>query len=659
MRRLLVAVAALAGLAAAVPVFANGARETKDIHFVPPDDAGVLNVRDYGVVGDGKTDDTAAINKIIREMFGAEREPSEFLGGRTFSRYRTPPFIYFPDGTYLVSGPIESKRSDHGWSGGWMAGLLLVGESRDGTIIKLADNADGYGDAETSKPVIITGSESDKRTKPGDKPISGGGNRAFRHSVINLTVDVGNGNPGATAIDYVASNRGTIERVTVKAGENSGHTGLKMTRNWPGPALLKDFRVEGFDIGIDTRHYQYSMTFEDIELIGQRSFGVRNDNNAYFFHRLTSRNEVPVISSTGSNSQIVVVDGLFEGGASDAAAVIGAGHFYLRDVKVDGYGKGVEATGKVGEDAPSGSIDFYVTRSFTLGGAEAKPMRLEIADSTTMFDIIAEVPTSEWVNVQDHGAMPGGEDDTSGIQAALDTGAAVVYLPVGSYSVTGEIVVPETTRLLLGMQSAIGVNKANRESGDLAQLRIPGDGESFTVEHIAFGAVGLIQDGERSVSFRHIDAGTAGGAGKHGQGYTNTERGSGDVHFDDTIGPKPVVVRHPQRLFARQLNIEFGQDPLVRNYGGDLWLFGYKTEGSMPALRQDGGRTELLGGLLYPLKNGPAVPGPAIDIRGGTASLSYVENGRGYSLHVKSPDGNITRKELQNRGATFIVVDAE
>ena len=46
---------------------------------------------------------------------------------------------------------------------------------------------------------------------------AGGGNEAFRHSIINLTVDVGSGNAGAIGISYLVSNRGSLEDVTVRS----------------------------------------------------------------------------------------------------------------------------------------------------------------------------------------------------------------------------------------------------------------------------------------------------------------------------------------------------------------------------------------------------------------------------------------------------------
>ncbi|KAM0313289.1 hypothetical protein ACHAPQ_012073, partial [Fusarium lateritium] len=56
------------------------------------------NVKDFGAKGDGRTDDTAAINKAISD--GAR------CGEQCKTSTIAPAVVYFPAGTYLVSGSI-------------------------------------------------------------------------------------------------------------------------------------------------------------------------------------------------------------------------------------------------------------------------------------------------------------------------------------------------------------------------------------------------------------------------------------------------------------------------------------------------------------------------------------------------------------------------
>jgi hypothetical protein len=60
--------------------------------------ADVVNVRDYGAVGDGNTDDTTPIQNAIYAAYG---NPSS--QGTPFSNK----VVYFPSGNYSITAPIK------------------------------------------------------------------------------------------------------------------------------------------------------------------------------------------------------------------------------------------------------------------------------------------------------------------------------------------------------------------------------------------------------------------------------------------------------------------------------------------------------------------------------------------------------------------------
>ena len=74
------------------------------------------NVKDFGAVGDGQTDDTAAINRAIANLVTVETT------GKQKRR------LYFPGGTYIVTGPILLYPFSN-----------LVGDGMESTIISQTD----------------------------------------------------------------------------------------------------------------------------------------------------------------------------------------------------------------------------------------------------------------------------------------------------------------------------------------------------------------------------------------------------------------------------------------------------------------------------------------------------------------------------------------
>lgn len=82
----------------------------------------VIDAPDYGVDGDDSADDTAALREALA---AAEGQP-----------------LYLHWGTYLVSGSLLGQKAD----GSSRGGFNLVGEDRNGTVLKLVDGAPGFGD---------------------------------------------------------------------------------------------------------------------------------------------------------------------------------------------------------------------------------------------------------------------------------------------------------------------------------------------------------------------------------------------------------------------------------------------------------------------------------------------------------------------------------
>lgn len=653
----------LATVSLVVPIVADAADDSPartapaGEHWVMPKDAGHVNVRDFGATGDGTTDDTAALRKAISHALANS------------IRYGAPRFIYLPDGTYRVTGPIESRvlpedaMKNEKWNR-WRAGMNLIGESRDGTVIQLADAAEGYGDASEPRGVIITGSEAEDKKQN----AVGEGNRAFRHYIRNLTIDTGKGNAGAVGIDYVVSNRGSIEDVTIRSGDPQrvGYAGVRMERAWPGPAMLQRVRVEGFDHGLIFGHHQYGMTLEDIGLTGQRKAGLYNKGNAVYLLGLVSDNSVPAVVSEDTNALVVLIDSKLVGGGGDAPAIRYEGNLFARNVETAGYQRLIDAPkvrpADAGVDVPVGSnttIKQYASHTASLaGGGDAESLALPIERAPRFHD----ADSTKWANVTAFGATvtPFGDDkekddDAPGVQAAIDSGAQVVYLPNGGYSFESPVIIRGNVRKIIGMAAAI---KRRGEFDTVFQFDTCG-GDSVILEHLRFDG-DLVHNSDKTLVFRHGDF-----RGK----YRNTQRGTGKLFFEDVIG-RGTVIGHGQHAWLRQYDAEWGFDPWLENHGSTLWVLGMKTEGNTTAIHtQGGGRTELLGGLFYRESRwkGPK-DSPLFTVAPGSHfSASYVNNGQAYPVQlqvseepVKLTDGpQIELKAIHKRGIGLLSAQPE
>uniref|UniRef100_A0A7C4LJ75 Rhamnogalacturonase A/B/Epimerase-like pectate lyase domain-containing protein n=1 Tax=Schlesneria paludicola TaxID=360056 RepID=A0A7C4LJ75_9PLAN len=238
------------------PVIAADA-SNPDRVFIPAD-AGLVNVRDHGLKGDGKTDDTAALVELVR---------------RNLNQHKT---LFFPSGTYILSDSILWANEQ----GEFWPWLTWQGEGRGRTVLRLRDRSPGFGDATKPKPVVKTGCY-DGETRQ---------NAAFNCYFFDLTINTGRGNPGAIALDYCSHNNGGVVRVDLVSEDGAGVAGLSMTRDSPGPALIQHVNIRGFDTGIALKHLLFGVTFESVRLEKQNGVGMLVDGNAAAIRGLTSVN---------------------------------------------------------------------------------------------------------------------------------------------------------------------------------------------------------------------------------------------------------------------------------------------------------------------------------------------------------------------------------
>ncbi|BDT12767.1 hypothetical protein N39L_24900 [Limnospira platensis NIES-39] len=511
-----------------------GTNTTQNIVF--PADAGVVDVRDYGAIPNDGIDDTAAIQQAINENAGQNR------------------IIYFPNGVYDVSGQItypgSQKRN------------ILQGESRDRTIIRLQDNL-GFDTA-----VIDTGNPPAQR---------------FRNSIRDLTVDVGEGNPDAIAISFIANNQGTLNNVRIVSRDGQGAIGLDLATDENGPLLVKDVEVVGFDVGIRTWNPTATQTLEGVKLVNQNVYGWQNFNQTLFVRDLESTNAVPVIwNMPDGSSDFTIMDANLTGvgAAATQPAIYNQKGMYVNNLNTSGYQLAIrqDDNGRGNLSQPDGYVaEWMANGGFnTLFDAPNQAFELEVLPTP----VVPWDDLSDWVSPLAFGGLPNdGIDDTLAIQAAIDSGASTVYLPNGVWNIGGNL------QLRNNLQRFIGTEATILGSGTITVA--DGSADVVSVERLEAPNITFIQDSDRTMVMSNMIINQ----------YFNTSQGTGDLYIEDISGGPWSFTN--QNVWARQINPENIHTPRIKNDGGNLWILGYKTEDEGTLVETvNGGKTEVLGAYI-------------------------------------------------------------
>ncbi len=543
--------------------------------IVFPADAGVIDVTKapYNAKGDGKTDDSDAIQKALDDYPSNNR------------------IIYLPNGTYLVSHQIEfgisrrfhpDKKID-GKDGQHQRLTILQGQTRDKAIIKLVDNC----------PEFQTSGINEKEKDIGRPLVRGvvwtGENVAqhFRNAIRNLTVDTGKGNPGAAGVQFNASNQGCMHAVKIVSGDGQGGIGLDIGFTGDsGPAEVRHLEVIGFDYGVWASNLN-SFTVWDVKLKGQKKAGIRSPFEVLMLHRVRSENSVPALSIGNRwGSFVTLIDAELVGGAADQPAILVDGkpsekHLFARNIKVAGYGLAVKSTADEKLNV-KGDIDEYsygpIIKAFP--DCVSRTLRLPVKDAPA---VAWGDPAKDWANVITNGAIGDGKnDDTVAVQKAIDSGAKVVYFPGGKQYRCTQLILRANIQRLIACEAYLN-----------AEILVQ-DGKAPAVVIERFmpmwgskeDAMTIRQQSTRALVVRDIN------------GWIYQEN-TGDVFIDDVVGG--LYLNKPgASAWCRYFNYEVSPMLGLVNHGANLWIMGSKVEHPNPQVELlDGSRTEILGAMWY------------------------------------------------------------
>ena len=561
-----------------------------------------------GLVGDGRVDNTQALRICIKKYATTEL----WTGG---GYLRSP--LYFPNGTYLFSDSIS-----------WQAFLFLQGQSRDHTVLKLADNAAGFSDSNAPKVFMGLG-----ENQPDFYGVG------FRNIMRNFTLDVGAGNPGAIGLSYYGSNQSNAENLLIKTSDaqKKGWAGVA-ERSGACPGLLKDITVDGFDYGLVPAS---GCTHEKIALRRQRTAGIYCTQKHYTsydpergfswgggvgvggraiaFLNLTSENSVPAFTFdpaeavVPSSCGLTLINAKLTGGKPDIAAIDTVGPIYARDVDVQGYR--VAIRDRHNQRQTEAAVSEYASETYGLlpNGDLSLKQPFETSPDTAY----PSINSVKWASVKDFGANPDDQNsDTQAIQAAIDSGAEVIYLPPSQdmdnqtdYLTDDTIVVRGNVRFVLGLGNRM------KSYGGMAGKSIfrieKTSGEAVVFDALEFVSFDNATDHDifehnssqklvlKSLLFNNNTA-----TGRIRNAYFSKVKNPGTLFVEDVVGSGHFEIAENGKLYAKQFNLNVDrtlEQPVVSNAGGLVSILQWRAENTgasdteEPLLRTTkGGSTEIL-----------------------------------------------------------------
>ena len=523
--------------------------------------------------GDGVTDDTGAFQdayNYIKNQFVASGGASSYI-------------IYIPNGTYRVTQSLIYTGS--AVTGNDINNLRLVGQSREGTIIRLDSNLAAFQSKTNPAAVIYF-----------QHPSTTFNNIATQNLCENLTVNTGSGNPGAAGIQFQGANSALMANVLITSMDGGGAYGIWLEIG-SVQAYLKDITINGFDDAV----YSYPSTENDAALehltcTNQHVAAISIVGGGVSVRDMLSNQsayQVPAVVFSQTGGSCVLVDSQLNGGGSVSPAVVITGteqDFFGRNTTVSGYTVAVRKSGTTAVAGPfiSEYCDYPVTTLFP--GQDFHSYALAVQDTP---ETPWETNLSNWLNVEDYRSA--GSDDatvTAALAAAGSNGSTVVYFPHLTYNLTSAMTIPAcVTRM-----DFMFCNPGNTSAFFVTT--------SSTTPLTIFGKEGytsVLIYAPRTIVAQLVS------------GNVNNQQSAPVSLFSESCanqGAGNKFCTTNEHVWARCLNDENVGGTDMMTSGGTLWIFGSKTENkvTISLSATGGGVAEMLGGYVNTTVNPGAIP---------------------------------------------------
>jgi hypothetical protein len=555
-----------------------------------PSDAGIINVKmpPYNAVGDGVADDTTAIENAIRDWQGTRQT------------------IFIPTGAYRITRPIRLQNATgFGFTN-------IKGEGPFATTLFL-DNYT-FTDPNNPQPVLSAGFNG----------VVGGGLSAdwFNVNFADFSINTGIGNPGAIGLQFYSNNVGSLRNVIIFSEDQGGTIGLDLAyADQNGPLLVKDVIIVGFATGINSGFNVNSLTLENVALYDQTTVGIKNVGQCLSIRNLTYEGNGPAVDNIAGLTTLI--EARISGSGPNTGAIVNNEALLARNIEANGYAYSIlNNFGGASSQISEWVSEFVSQTPITQFATRPKTLELPIEETP----IPCRTDPEEWVNIRNY-RLTTDPDDTLAVQRAIDSGAKVIYFPAqGTYRLGGKVIVRGQVEQVAGMHARI--LRTAPEGGFEVSI-----GASDTVWFDDLGNIGtllnLTNASARTMVCRNM------------QDPNIFLQGPGKL-FLENVATGPLTITG-QQVWARQLNIEGSQTKVVNN-GGTFWVLGFKSEAGGTLIEtNNGGKSELLGGLYYSQDSGSA---PMFINNNSFVSLSIGEvnfASNPFNLIVQETRGGVTR----------------
>ncbi|KAL0578155.1 hypothetical protein V5O48_003821 [Marasmius crinis-equi] len=410
------------------------------------------NVRDYGAVGDGVTDDTIAINNAVSSGLRCG-------GGPTICNSSTvsPALVYFPKGKYLVSAPIIAYYYTQ-----------FVGDARELPTLIASEDFNGTAVIDADPPLF------------GETGWYVNQNNFFR-SVRNFEIDlrrVAPTNVSMNGIHWQVSQATSLTNIVfhMSTAKNTTHQGVWMENGSGG--YMGDLIFHGGKAGIAGGNQQY--TVRNITLNNVQSGISAAWNWGWTFQRVVINNcQVGFNITTGGptkEEQAVGGEAIIDVEVNDTPIFIQsskrsngtlAGSLVLNNIKLVNVPTAVGVLGgevvlkggnKTIESWGQGNIYFGADGTPHYVQSEIpgfnKPDALLDGEGNIFFRTRPQYESyslDQIVSVKDHGAKGDGRtDDTAALRAIFDefAGCKIIFFDAGTYVLKDTLTIPADSHIV-------------------------------------------------------------------------------------------------------------------------------------------------------------------------------------------------------------------